>query len=283
MAFAPVVLAIIIGSLVGFARRGRLTALAGVRIASLPLFVVAVVCGIAVDQVDLPRPGLIAIVGLVAALAFTLRNLRFVGMAVVSVGVIANLVPVALNGATPVRADALVEAGMVDAEDLDRVVLSGPRELADAGTRLEVLGDTIPVAIADQVVSFGDLIILIGIADVLANLMVRRRRRRVPKSALASLEAFGWHETEEELGSIIDLRTDMRPLYPEDEGEIVRVFASTSASPVQDCGVAPPPDAESPSQYSAYPERTAPAIVRPRSASPTSVSTGPRPRAFQSK
>ncbi|MEO0491844.1 MAG: DUF5317 family protein [Actinomycetota bacterium] len=283
MAFAPLVLAIVIGTVVGFSRRGRLSNLAGVHVASVPLFV-AVGGGIAVDRFDLPAPGWIALATLIAALVFTLRNLRLVGMAVVSIGIIANLVPIALNGATPVRPDALVEAGMIDAADVDRVMLTGPRELTDADTLLSFLGDTIPLAVAGQVVSFGDLIILVGLADVLANLMTRRRRRRpVPPSALASLEAFGWHETEEALGSVIDLRTEMRPLYPEDEGEVVRVFASTNASPAHDCGIAPPPAPESPSQYSANPERTAPAIVRPRTSSPTSVSAGPRPKAFQSK
>lgn len=282
MAFAPLVLAIIIGFVVGIARRGRLRAIAGARVVSLPLFVIAVAIGVAVDQLDLPRPGWWALAGLVVAFAFTVRNLMIVGMAVIGVGIIANLVPIAVNGATPVRGDALIEAGMVDADEIERVVLSGPREVADDDTRLGWLGDTIPVAAADQVVSFGDLIILVGVADVIANLMLlRRRRRRLPSSALASLEAFGWHETEEELGSIIDLRTDMRPLYPDDEGEIVRVFAITSASPAQDWGMAPPPDADAALQYSANPDRNAPSIVRPRSTAPTSVSVGPRPKAFQ--
>ncbi len=281
MAFAPLVLAIIIGFAVGIARRGRLRAIAGARVASLPLLFLAVAIGVAVDRVDLPGSGWWALAGLVAALAFTVRNLLIVGMAVIGVGIVVNLVPIAVNGTMPVRGDALVEAGMIEAGEIDRVVLSGPRELADDDTRLAWLGDTIPVAIADQVVSFGDLIILVGVADVIANLMLRRRRRRLPASALASLEAFGWHETEEELGSLIDLRTDLRPLYPDDDGEIVRIFASTSASPAQDCGIAPPPDADSALQYSANPDRTAPAIVRPRSTSPTSVSVGPRPKAFQ--
>jgi hypothetical protein len=283
VAFAPLVLAIIIGLVAGAARKGRLRSVAGTHIASLPLFVVAVAIGVIVDQVELPQPGWWALAGLVASLAFVMRNLMIVGMAVIGVGVIANLVPIALNGATPVRADALVEAGMITADEVDRVALSGPRELTDDATVAGWLGDTIPLALADQVVSFGDLIILVGVADVVANLMMRRRRRRVPPSALASLEAFGWHETEEQLGSLIDLRTELRPLYPEDEGELVRVFASTNANPVQDWGAAPPPDPESALQYSENPDRTAPPIVRPRSSSPTSVSAGPRPRAFQSK
>lgn len=283
MAFAPLVLAVIIGFAAGLIRRGRLRSILGVRIVSLPLLALAIGIGFATDQFDLPQPGWWAFAGLVAALIFTIRNLMIVGMAVIGVGIIANLVPIVLNGATPVRAEALVEAGMVETGDLDRVVVSGARAIADEETRLGWLGDTIPIAVADQVVSFGDLIMLIGVANTIANLMLRRRRRHLPSSALASLEAFGWHETEAKLGSVVDIRTELRPLYPADEGGIVRVFASTTASPVQDWGIAPPPDADVALQYSANPERTAPSIVRPRSASLTSVSDGLRSNALQSK
>lgn len=283
MTFAPLVLAVIIGFAAGLIRRGRLRSILGVRIASLPLLALAVGIGFATDQFDLPQPGWWAFAGLVAALIFTIRNLMIVGMAVIGVGIIVNLVPIVLNGATPVRAEALVEAGLVETGDLDRVVVSGARAIADEDTRLGWLGDTIPIAVADQVVSFGDLIMLIGVANTIANLMLRRRRRHLPSSALASLEAFGWHETEEKLGSVVDIRTELRPLYPADEGGIVRVFASTTASPVQDWGIAPPPDADVALQYSANPERTAPSIVRPRSASLTSVSDGLRSNALQSK
>lgn len=283
MAFAPLVLAVIIGFAAGLIRRGRLRSVLGVRIVSLPLLALAIGIGFATDQFDLPQPGWWAFAGLVAALIFTIRNLMIVGMAVIGVGIIVNLVPIVLNGATPVRAEALVEAGMVETGDLDRVVVSGARAIADEDTRLGWLGDTIPIAVADQVVSFGDLIMLIGVANTIANLMLRRRRRHLPSSALASLEAFGWHETEEKLGSVVDIRTELRPLYPADEGGIVRVFASTTASPVQDWGIAPPPDADVALQYSANPERTAPSIVRPRSASLTSVSDGLRSNALQSK
>lgn len=283
MAFAPLVLAVIIGFAAGLIRRGRLRSILGVRIVSLPLLALAIGIGFATDQFDLPQPGWWAFAGLVAALIFTIRNLMIVGMAVIGVGIIVNLVPIVLNGATPVRAEALVEAGMVETGDLDRVVVSGARAIADEDTRLGWLGDTIPIAVADQVVSFGDLIMLIGVANTIANLMLRRRRRHLPSSALASLEAFGWHETEEKLGSVVDIRTELRPLYPADEGGIVRVFASTTASPVQDWGIAPPPDADVALQYSANPERTAPSIVRPRSASLTSVSDGLRSNALQSK
>ena len=266
MAFAPLVLAIVVGTIVGVSRGGRVAALSGVRFASIPLVVIAVIGSVAIEHLDLPAPGWIALGYLVMALVFAFRNIRLAGMAVVSLGIIANLVPIVLNGATPVRPEALIEAGMVDAADIERVTLSGPYELSDADTSLALLGDTIPLPFANQVVSFGDLIILLGIADVLANLLARRRRPTVSLSALASLEAFGWHEAEKASGSAVELRAELRSIYPEDEGEVVRVFANTSASPAQDCGIAPPPPAESPPRRfpGAPPRRTAPGTRRRR-------------------
>ena len=234
MAFAPLTLTLIVALVIGTARRGRVTSIAGTRLHSLPLLIAALAVGLGVDRLDLPVPEAWAIAGLVAGVAFTLRNLHLAGMPIVGIGILANLTPLVVNGATPVRPMALVEAGMVASADLDRVSLTGLRELSSDGTSLSWLGDTIPVAAFDQVMSFGDLIVLVGLASVVVDAMVQRRRRYLPASCLASLEAFGWHETDEREGSIIDLRTEFRPLYPEDEGEVVRVFASTSANAVQD-------------------------------------------------
>ena len=134
MAFAPLVLALVIGAIVGVCRGGHVAALSGVRFASLSLVVMAVISSVATEHLDLPAPGWIALGSLVMALAFAFRNIRLAGMAVVSVGIIANLVPLVVNGATPVRPEALVEAGMVNAADLEHVTLSGPYELSDADT-----------------------------------------------------------------------------------------------------------------------------------------------------
>ncbi len=245
MAFTPILAAVLIGLVAGRIRRGRMSSLVLTRINVRILFVIAFVCGLAVDLVDVPRPGVWAVVGLAAGLAFAVRNIHLVGMVVIAVGVTANLLPVAINGATPVRADALVEAGMVDAADLDRVNLQGARMIADDDTPLDWMGDTIPVAAASQVVSFGDLVILIGLASVISNLMLQRRPRRVPKSALPSLETFGWHESPVGEGSIIELAADLRPVDPNLEWshpdaerdaprQLVGVGSMSSINPVQD-------------------------------------------------
>jgi len=282
VAFAPLVLAITIGLGIGFARRGRLSAVGGLNIASAPLLGIAVVMGLAVDQLPLPAPSVWAAVALSAALAFAVRNLMVVGMAVVGIGITANLIPIIVNGATPVRADALVEAGMIAASEVDRVTVSGPRLLATSDTAFAWLGDTLPLGLADQVISFGDLIILVGLIDVIANAMMRRERGSLSLSARASLEAFGWHEAEIAEGNVIELRNDLRPVYPAEDIESVRIMASTSASPVQDWGMAPAPVAESPSQYSAKLDLIAPSIVRDRNSFPTPASSASLPRALKS-
>ncbi len=221
MVLAPIVVAITVGLIAGTLRGGRLRGIFSTRIHGVVLYIVALAAGFAVDQFALPHPGWWIAASLTAGLVFSLLNLRLVGMAVVSIGVIVNLVPVALNGATPVRGEALVSAGLVAAADLDQVALNGSRVLADDQTILEILGDVIPVRATKQVLSFGDLIMLVGLANVLANLMVRARPR--------------WTST--------------------------RQRAMTRANPLQDWGIAPPPTPRSPSQYSANPDCTAPWMV----------------------
>ncbi|MFQ5557829.1 MAG: DUF5317 family protein [Acidimicrobiales bacterium] len=183
---------IVIGLVVGTVRRGRLSALLSARLRRPMLLVVAVTSAAAVDLLDPPSPVIWAVVGLVAGLAYAASNLLVAGMGVIAIGVATNLVPVALNGSMPVRADALVEAGIVADADLDRVQLRGARELADEHTVLEILGDVIPVPTVGQVVSFGDLIVLVGLADVVANLMRRRRPLRLPRGTVTTLAMLGW-------------------------------------------------------------------------------------------
>jgi hypothetical protein len=263
VAAVPIALAVLVGILAGLLRGGRFVALGRTRIRTAPLLVVAVIVGVLVDVADLPAPGVWAIVGLVAGLGFATRNIHLVGMSIVGLGLALNLVPVAVNGAMPVRADALVEAGMVDAADLERVTLDGAREIAGPDTHLETLGDILPLGLTGQVLSFGDLIMLVGLADVVSNLMLQRRSRRLPAGATAGLAALGWRESAVGDGGIIDLE----PVPTAQPSSI------TTASPVHDWGMAPPAVPVSASQYSARPDVTAPATVPERSDSATSDST----------
>jgi uncharacterized protein DUF5317 len=243
VATLPILLAVIAGLTVGTVRRGRLRAIALTRIRHPEFLAIAVVGSLFVDLSDAGPSGTIALVSLVAGLAFAVVNLHLTGMAIIAVGIAANLVPVALNGAMPVRPEALVEAEMVTVDELDRVTLDGARELETDSTLLGVLGDTYPVRPTGQVVSLGDLIMMVGLADVIANLMLQRRRHRLPPGALASLTSQGWIEDDsidlDAKVSQIDLRdddfTDLRDAVAIDLVEPPQPASpSSSTSPVHD-------------------------------------------------
>ncbi|GJM38647.1 MAG: hypothetical protein DHS20C19_20140 [Acidimicrobiales bacterium] len=241
MSVAPILLAVVVGVVFGFIRRGRLASIARTRVRHPEFLAVAVGCSLFVDMVDTDLAGAIALVGLVGGLFFAVVNIHLVGMLVITVGIVLNLLPVVLNGAMPVRGDALVEAEMVTADELPRVTLTGARELETDSTLLPVLGDTFPVRWTSQVVSIGDLIMVVGLADLVANLMLQRRRRRLPVSALPALEAMGWHEERIDVTGDPVEAIDLRDTIDVDALESPTVdlrdqpsVSSTSANPAQD-------------------------------------------------
>lgn len=177
MSILPILLALLVGLAVGLVRGGQLARLWQSPLRWPALLVIAVPCAFGADALNISLAPLIAMVGLAAALVFALANLNLIGMGVIAFGIVANLAAIGLNGAMPVRADALVESGMVAADDLGNVRLHASREFTYRETKLAVLGDVFPVPATHQVVSLGDLIILVGLADVIANLLLGRSRR----------------------------------------------------------------------------------------------------------
>jgi hypothetical protein len=125
--------------------------------------------------------------------AFALVNVRLVGMPVVLVGLLCNVVVIGANAGMPVRLEALrqVDPNLTPAElaDLD---LGAKRHLEDGDDVLTFLGDVVPVRPLGQVLSFGDLILAVGLADVTFRLLkpagaIRRRRRPTVAEVIALL------------------------------------------------------------------------------------------------
>lgn len=167
----------------------------------------------------------LAVASLAGLVAFSIANLHLTGMGVMTIGLGVNLFAIMVNGGMPVSARALVAAKVVTADEVARVELRGARHLERPSDSIVVLGDIIPMR--RQVVSFGDLIIAVATADVIAHLARRQRRRQ---------------------GSI------------------------SSASPDQDCGIAPSPVPSSASQYSASPDTDAPRTLVSATSAPASHS-----------
>jgi len=124
--------------------------------------------------------------------AFAVVNLRLVGMPVVLLGLGLNAAVIAANGAMPVRASAVLAADVVPAAELETADLGAKHRLERPGDRLTLLGDIIPVPPAREVVSFGDLILAVGLVDVVFRLLrpVAPKRRDDAEALDADVVVF---------------------------------------------------------------------------------------------
>lgn len=136
-----------------------------------------------------PAPFALLLVSYAYLLVFAAANLHHRGMGVVLVGIALNATVIAANGGMPVRLSAIRAAGPPHAiPTVDDV----KHRLEDGGERLMVLADIIPVRPLRQVLSFGDLVLAVGVADVIVHLMrpLRRSHRRRRTHPSPELEAI---------------------------------------------------------------------------------------------
>ena len=124
--------------------------------------------------------GLAGSAALVTAFLVVNRGVRGTGL--VALGLGANALVVALNGAMPVSATAAARAEIA----LDDVAagLDSRHELADGSTRLPLLGDVVPVLLPlrPEVVSPGDVLVASGLGQLVVVGMLGGRSR-VPVDA----------------------------------------------------------------------------------------------------
>lgn len=172
---------------------------------------------------------------LAVLIAVATANRHITGIAIVGVGLLVNLVAVVVNNGMPVRAGALVQARVIDADAIPRATFTGARHLESPADAFGVLGDVLPIPLVREVMSFGDLIIVLGAGDAVRELSRRRARRPIRATATTYLE---------------------------------RVDRTTEASVDQPWGTAPSARPVSASQYSEKPEVAAPASSPAASESP---------------
>jgi hypothetical protein len=111
------------------------------------------------------------VVSYILLLVFCAANLRLRGLAVVAVGIALNGTVIALNGGMPIRApEAAVET-------------TTKHHAERPSDRLTFLGDIILVPALRQSLSFGDLIMLVGLVDVLFHCSRNPATRRRVSSA----------------------------------------------------------------------------------------------------
>ena len=170
--------AVAVGVVIGLVGGGSLRRLGQRRFALWPLLPAGVL-------LQLPVVDRLGVAGLLASyvclLAFAAANLRMVGMGLVAVGITLNVIPIAVNRGMPVDPDAIVAARIATTDELPTLHTDRKHHVRRHGDHLTAFSDIIPVgAPVHEVLSFGDVVLSIGVADVLFHLLrptLRHARR----------------------------------------------------------------------------------------------------------
>ena len=177
-------IAVVVGLLAGLASGGTTAALRDFR----PVFwwaplaaAVLYVLPLLVD--DLGGESVLAAMSLLVLIAAAVMNRHIAGLGVVAIGLGLNLVPLAIDGATTVGPDAAAAVDLDTTEDLGVA-----RRLEVPEDRVGLLGDRIPIPGLGWLVSFGDLIVLVGLVDVGVRLTRPRHDAAVGDAEEASAE-----------------------------------------------------------------------------------------------
>ncbi|HEX2040553.1 MAG TPA: DUF5317 family protein [Acidimicrobiales bacterium] len=177
--------AVALGIAIGLLMGGRIQHIGERAFQAVPLLVVGVglqlVSGLLTDV-----SVALVLLSYVPLLAFAVLNLRIVGMGVVLVGLAMNSLVIAVNGGMPVRRSAVVAAGIAGYDDLPEIRLKGKRHFEDEDDRLMFLADIVPVPPLREVLSFGDIVMSVGVADVLVHLLRPARRAGRPSPSTGS-------------------------------------------------------------------------------------------------
>lgn len=142
------------------------------RVNHWPVLVLGAVLSLAVGLDTNMLAGRYALgISLALLLAGCLLNRHITGASVAAIGLAANLGVVLVNGYVPVSEGAVVAAGIIDFDGLDRVLLGAARRWSDDATITAWLGAAIPLAPLKDVITLGDLLTAVGLANVGFRLM----------------------------------------------------------------------------------------------------------------
>lgn len=177
-----VVLAIGVGLLVGFARRGSVANLGQAHLRGVPMVFIGVAFQIGsmlAERAELDwLPLALILVSFACVFTFAALNWRLGGMALAALGAVANFVVIAANGGMPVSLDAAARAGLGNPFADPANAAKGAHHAMTDDSVLTFLADVIPLRIGANVVSVGDLLIWAGLLVIVQQLMVGRKGRR---------------------------------------------------------------------------------------------------------
>ena len=171
--------AMAIGFLVSLAFGGRFRYLAGKSFRVWLLLPIGLLLQVLVERDGMRAPYALLLLSYVCLIVFGIANRRLTGMWLIVLGFSLNFLCIALNHGMPVSRTAIGSLGPESRPFGVKHHLERPSD------KLTFLGDIIPVpSPVNEALSFGDMIMTVGVADLLFNLMqpprreVRARSRR---------------------------------------------------------------------------------------------------------
>lgn len=174
-------LALVAGAAIGFATGGRPRFIMQHKVRFGWLVVLGFGLQVVSGRIDRVTLATVAVLlGAGALLAFAALNPNLTGIGVVAVGVAANALVIGLNDGMPVHGAAVVAAGIASPAQVPSLDYGTRHRQEQPGDRLQFLDDRIPLPPFNEVLSFGDLILAVGVSDAVAHLL-----RKVPDHTTA--------------------------------------------------------------------------------------------------
>lgn len=185
-------MAVAAGILVGVLTGGRARHLGDRAFRLLSLLVAGVALQAVGVRLESTTGLVVVLVSYLLLLGFALANASLVGMWLVALGVALNLLVIGVNAGMPVRPSALVAAGIARPEEVGDLDLGGKRHLERPSDRLTFIADVFPVSPVAEVLSFGDIALDVGMANVIVHLMRPLRSRHAVRSPRPSGAGEDW-------------------------------------------------------------------------------------------
>lgn len=184
-------LAIVAGLVAGFAAGGRPSNAARRPVRATGALAAGVVFQAAPHLLSTSdSTGLVCVlVSYALLIGFAVANFRLIGMPVVLFGLVLNAGIIVINDGMPVRTDAILSADRDRRpEDIAMLHMDAKRHVATSADHVTVLGDALPLRPVREVVSFGDLVLAAGMANVVFRLLKPHAEAR-RRGTLAALPA----------------------------------------------------------------------------------------------
>ena len=117
-------------------------------------------------------PFVLVLLGFASLFGFAVANLAITGFWMIALGLFLNAFVIGLNHGMPIGKKALAHTGNYAS------VYPALHHVQRSSDKLLILGDVVPISPIGEIVTFGDLVLAVGIVDVLVHLMAPPKRKR---------------------------------------------------------------------------------------------------------